>query len=162
MTCAFEGCDKPKMKTLPLCVTHRHQELRGKELTPIGSTHRGGKNKIEGTCAFEGCGRKKSGTGFCHTHNSQYKIHRQMWEVGTRKVEKQVNGGYSPDMTCHKCKQTKNWKSFVLGMEAWGSLCRDCHRKNLSKAATEDTRLHHSAQQATMDDLMAFLDNRTK
>jgi hypothetical protein len=62
--CAFPGCGR-RVHAKELCIPHRKQQLRGKELMPIRGEH--------GECTVEGCTRKVSSKGHCQTH-AKYRL----------------------------------------------------------------------------------------
>lgn len=161
--CSFEGCNRPRMKSNPLCTAHRVQQRNGKDLTPIGSTHRAGKNKSTKTCLHEGCDRKCQKHDYCYPHMYQYNRYGHTWDLGTMK--RKVDNTYSEERTCGTCNETKNWKRFVMGTDAVVPLCRDCHRKKLSEridvVPINNVGKGRKKANTNMEELLDFLNNRT-
>ena len=137
--CRIEVCDRPVLnKKRQLCTGHYTRWKKGKDLnTPLGKP--GGTNKKyteDSKCEFEGCDNRPVARNKCQTHNWQMKTHGEMWPIGNKpKEERNV---YSETKKCPVCKETKHWRSFVMGMANPTDECRACYRARLSDLAISE------------------------
>lgn len=69
--CAFPECDR-FVHAKGLCIPHRKQQLRGKELQPIW------RYQDDKQCSVEGCDRKVNSKGLCQTHAKYRKMGKEL------------------------------------------------------------------------------------
>lgn len=74
--CYFEGCYRVATRK-GLCQTHREQQLKGKDLTPI-------RLRVQKICEFPGCGRKNNAGGLCSSHCWQKKMGRDLTPINPK------------------------------------------------------------------------------
>jgi hypothetical protein len=98
MSCLFEGCERPRVEAEEnggLCLAHRRQRDKGKELTPLRAY-----NKRSGTCAGPECEKAVretvDGTGYCSGHGFQARNGRELTVINRENLKGQpciaVNG----------------------------------------------------------------------
>lgn len=79
--CLFQGCGRDATQK-GLCPSHRAQQKRGKELTPLGKP-RWTKNKVR--CSFESCGRNAVCKGLCDAHYRQQRKGLELTHLESRR-----------------------------------------------------------------------------
>lgn len=132
MKCDVDGCDRPKMLTLPLCKTHRAYQRQGRDPYQVQKRFRYGP---DAQCKIDGCSEKPEGNWLCQLHyqNSRY-VPREVQLMELPKWSK----------VCHHCRQAKPWQEFIRASDVPNATCLECfktrHKTDDKKVKTYDTQ----------------------